>query len=136
MPNARPAFMKKVSIDSGETWRFYPRQSVDTWEIFVDTSSTTLTFNAVTEDWVGEDWNISSGTKTLMAVNTPTAAQLIPITPTLTAESTDGEFAIDMGFKALQVVASAGGSANVYVKAYSKSHGAAGGSGYLTGTPV
>jgi len=138
MPNARPAFMEKVTLTSGttDTWRFYPRQSVDTWEVFVNSSNTDLTFVGITEDWSGEDWNISDGTKTIITGNTPSAFQKIPVIPTISTSSTDGEFAIDMGFKAIQVSCAGGGGATIFVKAYSKSNGSPSGSGYITGTAL
>ena len=138
MPNARPAFMEKVTLTSGttDTWRFYPRQSVDTWEVLVNSSNTELTFVGITEDWSGEDWTISNGTKTVIATNTPSAFQKIPVTPTISTNSTDGEFAIDMGFKAIQVSCAGGGGATIFVKAYSKSNGSPSGSGYITGTAL
>tara|TARA_R100001594_G_scaffold69585_2_gene103881 strand:- start:579 stop:965 length:387 start_codon:yes stop_codon:yes gene_type:complete len=126
--------MEKAEIRSGETWRFYPRQSVDTWEVIIPVNGGSLEFKGVNELWSGEDWNISSGTKTLISANTPSATSLTTITPTLAADAV-GQFAIDLGFKALQVK-STGGTATVMVKAYSKSHGTPIGSGYVTGSPI
>jgi len=142
MPNARPAFMEKVTLTGGgtDTWRFYPRHSVNTWEVTVDVNSTTpaLEFQGVLSTWSGEDWNISSGTKTVISKNVPGANQLTLIGGASGGDkiSTDTNFAIDNSYKGLQVTvtAGAGHSAIVHVVAYDKNNGSADGSGYLTGT--
>lgn len=138
MPNARPAFMEKVVVTGGaaDTWRFYPRHSVNTWEVVVDVTSGSpaLKFEGILSTWTGEDWNISSGTKTVTSNNTPAATALTEISGA-TSISADTNFAIDNSFKGLQVSATAGsGVATVFVVAYDKNNGAADGSGYRTGT--
>ena len=140
MPNARPAFMEKVLLTAtgDNIYRFYPKRSVDTWEVIVNGLSGQLKFEGVAETWTGEDYNVSSGTKTIKTKNPPSSAQLVTI-------STKGEFvaggddaqaqhfAIDLGFKAIQVTLTVGGTATVFVKAYEKNGGMANGSGYITG---
>ena len=138
MPNARPAFMEKVEVTGGgtDTWRFYPRHSVNTWEVVVVTDgSPALKFEGILPTWTGEDWTISSGTKTVITKNTPAAAALTEISGA-TSISADTNFAIDNSFKGLQVTATAGAgnNATVFVIAYDKNNGAADGSGYRTGT--
>jgi len=139
MPNARPAFMEKVTLSGGgdDTWRFYPRHSVNTWEVVVDVTagSPALKFEGILSTWTGEDWNISSGTKTVKAKVTPAATALTTISGADDINA-DTNFAIDNSFKGLQVTATAGAgnNATVFVVAYDKNNGAADGSGYLTGT--
>lgn len=145
MPNARPAFMEKTRLttndpddaDSTDTWRFYPRQPVDTWEILVTTNTGIIAFEGVSHEWTGEDWNISSGSKSVITTNKPTAAMLtVQAGAAITDLAETGEFAIDFGlYKALQVTLSGNDKvATIHVKAYDKSTGTSAGSGFITGS--
>ena len=145
MPNARPAFMEKVRLttnnpddaDSTDTWRFYPRQPVDTWEILVVANSGTLAYECVSHEWTGEDWNISNGTKTVIATNKPTSDMLtVQGGAAIVGLGGTGDFAIDLGlYKAIQVTLSGNDKVAVlHVKAYEKNTGTSAGSGFISGT--
>ena len=147
MPNARPAFMEKVTLTTvpteddppieNDTWRFYPRQPVDTWEILVTANDGTLAYEGVSHEWTGEDWNISNGTKTVIATNKPTSAMLtVQAGAAVIGLAGTGDFAIDLGlYKALQITLSgANKTATIHVKAYDKNTGTSAGSGFITGT--
>lgn len=138
MPNARPAFMEKVILTSGgaDTWRFYPQRAVDTWEVIITSNSTTLKFEGITSEWEGESfYDINdSNEKTILVKNTPAAGALVDIAGQTSVGDAEKTFAVDLGFKGLQVSATGGGSGTVLVKAYMQGKDHAIGSGYITAT--
>jgi hypothetical protein len=96
-----------------------------------------LEFAGILSTWAGEDWNVSSGTKTVTEKVTPAATALTLIGGASGADviSADTNFAIDNTYKGLQVTATAeSGVATIFVVAYDKNNGSADGSGYRTGT--
>ena len=149
MPNARPAFMEKVTLTTSgseaasdtDTWRFYPKHAADTWEFIVSKNNATIAWNGVSHEGAGELSQVADGVRTVGTTVKPDDEHLTSLdaeSSVPSGGSATGHFVMDFGsFKAVQVSISGSGNSKetiITCKAYDKGTGTSGGSGFITCT--